>query len=123
LQLGTASGTDLSSRWRLTSRALLANFLQRGVMRSGFKFLLGALLISVMALFFCPLAFGSFQSTHGPTSTLDAGSVSLDFTIAFIGMVLPSLVLRPLCRLEFEAEVESAAGIHPLRVLLCTFRC
>ena len=92
-------------------------------MSSGFKFVLAALLLSVMALFFCPLAFGSFQSTHGPTSTLDSGAISIDLAVGFFGIALPAVVLEPLRRIEFESPAPFSPVSNSLHVRLCTFRC
>jgi len=94
-------------------------------MRKGFKILLATLLISVMALFFCPLshAHGSFQSTHGPTSTVNSVDLTGHLDIACAGLALPPLLLHSAHRAESRIPVEAAPDPQALRVLLCEFRC
>lgn len=84
-----------------------------------------ALLVSVLALFFFPLSFGGFQSTHGPTGTLDSGVFSHDLTLTAFAVLLPSLILLPLSAASIESEPDSEIP-EPgcsLWVTLCTFRC
>lgn len=94
-------------------------------MKSGFKILLATLLISVMALFFCPLSYahGSFQSTHGPTSTVNGPDLTGPLAIACLGVVAPILLLQLAQHPDFEISARFLSGTHPLRVLLCVFRC
>lgn len=93
-------------------------------MGSGFKLLLVAVTLAVMSLFFCHPAFGSFQSTHGPTSTIDAGAVSLDLAVMLFVFAIPAVTFRSAVRrLDLESFCESTLTSHPLRTLLCTFRC
>lgn len=94
-------------------------------MKRGFKVLLAALLVSVMALFLCPLshAHGSFQSTHGPTSTVNSVDQTGHVDVACVGLVLPAMLLQPEHRAESRTPVHISLDPHPLRVLLCEFRC
>jgi hypothetical protein len=85
--------------------------------------LLLALIVSVLALFFFPLAFGGFQSTHGPTSTIDSGTVAVDLTTATFALLLPPIVLLTVRRVELEPRLEMCSERDSLCVLLCNFRC
>ncbi len=91
----------------------------------GFRILLATLLISVMALFLCPLSYahGGFQSTHGPTSTVNSVDQSGHVDIACAGVMLPNLVLHSTNRSESRMPAEASPDPHPLRAILCEFRC
>jgi hypothetical protein len=84
-----------------------------------------ALLVTVLALFFFPLSFGGFQSTHGPTSTIDSGVLSHDLALATFVILFPSIILLPLSAASFKSEPisEAAEPGRSLCVTLCTFRC
>jgi len=82
-----------------------------------------ALLFSVFALFFCPLTFGSFQSTHGPTSTINSSNTALDLTLATFIFLVPTIVLLTVRRVVLEPLPELFGESRSLCVRFCTFRC
>lgn len=109
-------------QWALDFRTDGAKFSCVGLKNKKW-FVLVALLASVLALFFFPLPFGGFQSTHGPTSTLDSGSLSHDLTLAIFTFQFPTIVLAELQPVEFEAAPVVSEVVGSRCALLCTFRC
>lgn len=81
-----------------------------------------AVLVAVLALFFFPLNFGSFQSTHGPTTILSSG-VGVDLDIAVMGLVLPVIVVLVFRQTESDLSLDAPALPQALRLLFCSFRC
>ena len=106
----------------LTSVARLAKVLDMRVGRAS-GILPLVLVVSVVALFFCPLGHGSYQSTNGPTTTVDSGTGSMDIGVAVFGMAAPVITLERQSSAPAEATTESIADVVSLRSMLCTFRC
>jgi hypothetical protein len=75
-------------------------------MKADSKAFVWALLLTVTALFFFPLTFGSFQSTHGPTTTPETRAAVVCFAILVLGSLLFGY-----CRAELGRRAQS---VQPL---------
>ena len=85
---------------------------------------MAVMLFAIVLLFFFPLTFGSFQSTHGPTTTVSASSGSIDFTF---DLVIAALVVVLAASFELSTSDASSSSNDPeiaaFSELLCCLRC
>jgi hypothetical protein len=93
-------------------------------MDGGRKIFWSFVLLAITLLFFFPLSFGSFQSTHGPTTTVTSGSLTADITLAGIAVIVLFLPASTLQQYRSEAlRCSDSSRSRQGRELLCTFRC
>jgi hypothetical protein len=92
-------------------------------MRARSKAIVPVLLIAVVSLFFFQLTFGSFQSTHGPTATLEPTAYSVDFTMVTSAVTTPIVGLPMLILLCFWRGFLNGFEQSPGIEQICALRC
>ena len=94
------------------------------VMNSGRQILSWLMLLGIVLLFFFPVSFGSYQSTHGPTSTVNSAASNPVVTVVVVTVALAfALVVANRDRSFTREPVEVLRHSVVVRELLCTLRC
>ncbi len=93
-------------------------------MNFGHKTLAWLLVLGIVLMFFFPLSFGSFQSTHGPTTTVNAAASNPVVTLLIVAVAL-ALALTVANRDRAYRQEPDEVPVHRLvvRELICSLRC